>query len=89
MVWKQGVESSFAGYKCKTVMRDNVLALPTGQGREILGIDCADGFTVEARYFTSGLWFYQLAAIYHKDRGDTAAARRFLESFKLTASEQK
>ena len=48
------------------------------------GAGCADGLQVEARYYETGNWFYQVIAEY-KVAGGEQAARRFVESFKLTA----
>jgi hypothetical protein len=38
---------------------------------------------VEARYFTTGKWFYQVIALFKRDSGFDQGARRFVESFKM------
>jgi hypothetical protein len=80
----KGVEASFGSYKCQTVVGQSPLSVPKGQGREMRGAGCADGLQVEARYYETGNWFYQVLAEY-KVAGGEQAARRFVESFKLTA----
>jgi hypothetical protein len=80
----KGVEAGFGSYKCQTVVGQTPLVAPKGQGREMRGAGCADGLQVEARYYETGNWFYQVLAEY-KVAGGEQAARRFVESFKLLA----
>lgn len=80
----KGVEAGFGSYKCQTVVGQSPLSVPKGQGREMRGAGCADGLQVEARYYETGNWFYQVIAEYKVAAGEQAA-RRFVESFKLTA----
>ena len=39
-----------------------------------------------ARYYGTGKWFFQVLAIFNKDGGDRAAARHFVESFRVTGN---
>ena len=74
----------YASLKCKATTCDVALALKDGRAREVRGTDCHDGnFRVEARYFTTGKWFYQVIALFKKDSGFDQGARRFVESFKV------
>ena len=82
--FENGIKQSYASLKCKTTTRDTALALKGGSAREVRGTDCHDGnFRVEARYFTTGKWFYQVIALFKKDSGFDQGARRFVESFKV------
>jgi hypothetical protein len=75
--------AGIAKMECKTVLQDSAVPFPAGQGRLIQATDCKNNLRVEARYFTTGLWFYQVLAAVPKDRGDLVSARYFVESFKL------
>lgn len=78
-----GVEQSFAGLKCGATLSDR--AVEAGTGRELHGERCIDGtYEAEVRYLRSGLWFYQVVALYKHKGGDAAAARYFLDSFRVT-----
>ncbi len=78
-----GIKGSFATLKCKATEPETDMPIGGGRGRELKGRDCFDGaMRAEARYYEVGKWFYQVMAIYAKD-GDEAAARRFLQSFKV------
>src|SRR5438128_2733078 len=56
-----GIKGSFDALKCKTAPSDKVLSFPSGRGRELSGDECGDGtMRAEARYFTTGKWFYQV-----------------------------
>ena len=79
-----GVKQSFAALKCKITTSDKPLIFAAGRAREVRGTDCHDGnFRVEARYFTTGKWFYQVVALFKKDGGYSQGARHFVESFKV------
>ena len=39
--------------------------------------------SAETRFYATGKWFYQVIAVFKKDGGDAAAARHFVQSFKL------
>jgi hypothetical protein len=80
----KGVEAGFGSFKCQTVVGQTPLSVPKGQGREMRGAGCADALQVEARYYETGNWFYQVLAEY-KVAGGEQAARRFVESFKIIA----
>lgn len=78
-----GVERSFAGLKCGATISDR--PVDAGAGRELHGERCIDGtYEAEVRYLRSGLWFYQVLALYKHKGGDGAAARYFLDSFRVT-----
>lgn len=78
-----GVERSFAGLKCAATISDR--PVDAGAGRELHGERCIDGtYEAEVRYLRSGLWFYQVLALYKHKGGDGAAARYFLDSFRVT-----
>ena len=84
--FENGIKQSFASLKCNATTRDAALALDDGRARELHGTDCHDGtFRVEARYFTTGKWFYQVIALFKRDSGFDQGARRFVESFKMIA----
>jgi hypothetical protein len=84
----KGVHDSFGAVKCQTTSADLTLQFPQGRGRELDGTACLDGsVTVDARYFTVGKWFYQVAALFQTQGGDAAAARHFIESFKVTGAQ--
>lgn len=77
------VTASFAAFKCKTIINNTPLTIPNGRGRELRGVDCHDStMRAEARYYTTGNWFYQVVAMFKTDGGDENAARYFLQSFK-------
>jgi hypothetical protein len=78
--------ASFGTFRCKSTISETPAGVIAGQGRarELRGTDCLDGdYRVEARYFSKGLWFYQVLALFKKDGGDEEAARYFLQSFEL------
>lgn len=78
-----GAERSFAGLKCGGIIGDR--PVEAGAGREVHGEHCIDGtYEAEVRYLRSGLWFYQVVALYKHKGGDAAAARYFLDSFRVT-----
>ena len=80
----KGKDGSFSGAKCGSILSDEPVPSAKGQAREVRGTDCQDGtWRVEARYYESGPWFYQVIAVFKKDAGDASAARHFLQSFKL------
>lgn len=84
LAFENGVERGFAGLGCKTMVSDRVIEAPWGKGRALRGVDCVDGdYRVEAHYYHSGLWFYQVLALYREDVGDEASARYFLQSFRV------
>lgn len=68
---------------CKTLLRDSEMPFASGQARVIQATDCKNNLRAEARYFATGLWFYQVMALVPKDGGDIASAQYFVESFKL------
>lgn len=82
--FEKGVAASFTSLQCKSKMSDTMLNFPRGKAQELSGTDCtADGsLAVEARYFQSGKWFYQVLAIYPKG-ANKEMARRFVTSFAL------
>jgi type II secretory pathway pseudopilin PulG len=67
---------------CKTILRDSEVPFPAGEGRLIQATDCNNNLRAEARYFASGMWYYQVLALVPKN-GDMASAQRFVESFKV------
>lgn len=79
-----GVEASYGTLKCKITLSDKEIDFAPGAGRAISGHDCGEdgSLSVEARYFTTGKWFYQVLAIFSKG-DDDADALRFVESFSL------
>lgn len=86
LAFDKGVRASFGTFKCKSTVSDTPVVVTGGRGqaRELRGTDCLDGaFRVEARYFSRGLWFYQVMALFKMDGGDETAARHFLQSFAL------
>jgi hypothetical protein len=80
----KGVEAGFGSFKCQTLVAKTALIVPKGQGREMRGAGCANALQVEARYYETGNWFYQVIAEYKVADGEKAA-RRFVESFKIIA----
>lgn len=85
--FEEGSKASFAALKCKTTTSDTPVTLSGTRGRELRGTDCHDGsMRAESRYYTTGNWFYQVITLFKKDGGNEAAARRFLQSFKLIAA---
>lgn len=81
----KGAEQSFAGLQCRKVVASSPFDAPWGKGRELRGADCIDGkYTALARYHQSGLWFYQVLALYRDEGGDAGLARYFLQSFRVT-----
>lgn len=83
--FQKGVEASFNSLKCQVKTVDAMLNFPRGKAQEISASNCtSDGsLAVEARYFQSGKWFYQVLAIYPKGRNNELA-RRFVTSFALS-----
>jgi hypothetical protein len=78
-----GAANTFLASKCETSKEETVTLAGAEKGREILGANCfGNGSHFEERFFQRGKWFYQITAIYAAD-GDAAAARHFLDSFKL------
>lgn len=75
--------SSIARMGCKTILRDSEVPFPSGEGRLIEATDCNNNLRAEARYFATGLWFYQVLALVPKNGGDMASAQHFVESFKV------
>lgn len=81
----KGAEQSFAGLQCRKVVADSVFDAPWGRGRELRGKDCIDGkYSAVAKYHQTGLWFYQVLALYRDDGDDASSARYFLQSFRVT-----
>jgi hypothetical protein len=81
--FESGIKASFGALKCKTTGSDRPLSFPSGRGRELSGDECGDGnMRAEARYFTTGKWFYQVLYVIRRDGGDPEIARHFLNSFK-------
>jgi hypothetical protein len=79
-----GVSASYGYLKCATTTSDKTLPIPQGQAREISGTNCGGGsIRVETRYFAVEKMFYQVLALFQINGGDAAAARHFVESFKL------
>lgn len=80
----KGVTASFGSLKCNTTLSDTTLKVEQARGRELRGTDCSNGsFRTEARYFTFDKSFYQVLALYRMGGDGEAAARHFVESFKL------
>jgi hypothetical protein len=78
-----GAANTFLASRCETSKETPVTLAGAEKGREILGANCfGNGGHFEERFFQRGKWFYQVTAIYAAD-GDAAAARHFLDSFKL------
>jgi hypothetical protein len=81
----KGAEQSFTALQCRKVVADSPFDAPWGKGRELRGAGCIDGkYSALARYQQSGLWFYQVLALYRGDDGDASSARYFLQSFRVT-----
>lgn len=81
--FEKGVETGFGSYKCQTLRGKTALSVQGGKGREVRGAGCAGGLQVDARYYMTGNWFYQVIAQYKANSADERAARRFVESFKV------
>jgi hypothetical protein len=81
-----GVKASMGKFECKTMTSDTPLNFTGGRAREVRGTDCVNGTRAECRYFTKGKWFYQVISLFKQDGGDVAAARYFLQSFKVIAN---
>ncbi len=83
--FESGIKGSFGALKCKTAATDKPLNVSAGRARELSGDECGEDGAVraEARYFTTGKWFYQVLFLIPRN-GDLEASRRFLRSFKLT-----
>ena len=79
----EGVRVNFARFKCKTTSPETPINVPGGRARELRGTDCMDtNSNIEARFYATGKWFYQVIAVFKKEGGDAAAARHFVRSFK-------
>ena len=80
----EGVRANFARLKCSSASPETPISVASGRARELRGTNCLDGSSsVETRFFATGKWFYQVIAVFKKEGGDTAAARHFVQSFKL------
>lgn len=80
----EGARANFARLKCSTASPETPISVAPGRARERRGADCLDGSSsVETRFYATGKWFYQVIAVFKKEGGDAAAARRFVESFAL------
>ena len=80
----RATEVNFARLKCKATSPETPISIPAGRARELRGTDCLDtGSSAEARFYANGMWFYQVIAVSKKEGGDAAAARQFVQSFKL------
>jgi hypothetical protein len=84
--FENGYKASFGSLKCKTTTIDNAMSFDNGSARELAGTDCTDDLEILARYYGTGKWFFQVLAIFNKDGGDRAAARHFVESFRVTGN---
>ena len=79
-----GVQASYGTLKCKTTLNDTPLDFAPGPARSVSGSNCGEdgSLSVEARYYSTGKWFYQVLAIFTKGEDD-ADALRFVNSFAL------
>jgi hypothetical protein len=74
---------SFAVYGCKKV-DDRELAFAGARAKELNGDQCLGGtFRARARHFAKNDWYYTVTYLVKIDEGDTSAADRFLQSFKI------
>ena len=82
--FESGIKASFEALKCNSAGSDKPLNASAGRARELSGDECGEDGAVraEARYFTTGRWFYQVLCLVPRN-GDLDAARHFLRSFRL------
>jgi Bacterial SH3 domain len=79
----QNLSSFNTSYQCKATNR-KTLQFPQGQALELSGTNCLGGnLNVATDYYAVGDWLYQITAAFPATDADSAAARQYLNSFKV------